>query len=149
MSLVLENNSLDNPAVQSFLTESVIPLRLAVIDPSGWPLVCSLWFLHDEGTIWCATKASASVARYLEKNPKCSFEVAPESMPYRGVRGQGQASLLPDEGLPTLLRLMDRYLGTRESDFAKWLIRNSADEVAIRIELDWLTAWDFTARMQR
>jgi hypothetical protein len=29
--------------VEAFLTDVVIPLRLACITPMGWPLVLSLW----------------------------------------------------------------------------------------------------------
>ena len=71
------------------------------------------------------------------------------AMPYRGVRGQGRVSILPGEGMPVLLRLIDRYLGTRDSGFAKWLVEYAEDEVAIRIEPEWFTAWDFSKRMAK
>ena len=108
-----------------------------------------MWFLYDDGALWCATKSSASIAQIVGARPECGFEVAPESMPYRGVRGQGEVSLRPEEGLPILLRLIDRYLGTRESEFAQWLIAQATNEVALRIDASWLTAWDFSERMQR
>jgi len=149
MSLVRENSSWELPRIEAFFDECVIPVRLAVVNQSGRPLVCSLWFLYDEGAIWCATKGSASVAKFLAQQGDCGFEVAPESMPYQGVRGQGRVTLLPDEGLPVLLRLLDRYLGTRDSGFAQWLISQADDEVAVRIEPDWYTAWDFSGRMRR
>jgi len=47
-----------------------------------------------------------------------------------------------------LLRLLDRYLGSRDSGFATWLIERASTEVAIRIEPTWLTSWDFSKRMQ-
>jgi hypothetical protein len=46
-----------------------------------------------------------------------------------------------------LLQLIDRYLHSRESKFAQWLIERQAEELAIRIEPEWLSAWDFSARM--
>jgi hypothetical protein len=149
MSLVRASSAWELSRIEAFFVESVIPVRLAVVNESGRPLVCSLWFLYADGALWCATKASASVAKYLEQQPACGFEVAPESMPYRGVRGQGCATVLPDEGLPVLLRLIDRYLGARDSEFAQWLAAQASDEVAIRIEPDWITAWDFSGRMKR
>ena len=30
--------------IESYLKDSVIPLRLSVITPSGYPLVVSMWF---------------------------------------------------------------------------------------------------------
>lgn len=44
---------------------------------------------------------------------------------------------------------MDRYLGTRDSGFARWLLARQDREVAIRIEPDWLTSWDYGERMSR
>ena len=69
-------------------------------------------------------------------------------MPYRGVRGQGRAELSRADGPAVLLRLIDRYLHSRDSTFARWLISRQQDEVAVRIEPDWLTAWDFSGRMR-
>ena len=136
------------PQVDQFLQDCLIPIRLACIQSNGGPLVCSLWYLYDQGVIWCATQRSASVVALLEKQPLCGFEVAPESMPYRGIRGQGKVILSDPEGADTLLRLIDRYLGHRNSDFACWLIARSATEVAIRIEPEWMTSWDFSDRMR-
>ncbi|MEJ2138717.1 MAG: hypothetical protein P8Y61_04565 [Gammaproteobacteria bacterium] len=68
-------------------------------------------------------------------------------MPYRGVRGQGRATLDDAIGAPTLTRLIDRYLGTRESGFARWLMARSNFEVAIQVEPEWMTSWDFSQRM--
>jgi len=149
MSRIKSSSAWDQQRISRFLTATVIPIRLACLDRRGDPLVCSLWYLYDEGAIWCATQASASVVKLLETHPRCGFEVAPETMPYRGVRGQGRVELSAEQGPGTLLRLIDRYLGTRDSGFAAWLIARSASEVAIRIEPDWLTSWDFGARMKQ
>ena len=138
-----------NSRSSEFFASTVIPLRLACIDRDGDPLVCSLWYLYSEGALWCATQQSARVVGFLEAEPRCGFEVAPETMPYCGVRGQGRVSLLPAEGPGMLLRLIDRYLGNRDSGFASWLITRSADEVAMRIEADWVTSWDFSKRMDK
>jgi len=147
MSVLKAKSQWELPQIESFLVDTEIPVKLACINGAGRPLVCSLWYLYDDGAIWCATKASSDVAGFLKDSADCGFEVAPESMPYKGVRGQGRVTLMPDAGLPVLLRLLDRYLGTRESAFAKWLIDQAHDEVAIKIEPDWLTSWDFTKRM--
>jgi len=137
----------DEEQIAAFLNECVIPVRLACVNGAGRPLVCSLWFMYDDDAIWCATKDSSDVVGFLKGSADVGFEVAPESMPYRGVRGQGKAQILPARGVPVLGRLMDRYLGTRESEFAQWLFAQATDEVAIRIDPDWFTAWDFSKRM--
>ena len=134
--------------IRRFLASAEIPVRLACLASGGAPLLCSLWFLYDEDAIWCATPRSARLATLLAQDPRCAFEIAGDLMPYRGVRGQGTARLSRADGPAVLLRLIDRYLHTRESTFARWLISRQQDEVAVRIEPEWLTAWDFSARMQ-
>ena len=147
MFSVRANSDWSLEQIEAFFTASVIPLRLACRTTSGQPLICSLWFLYEDGALWCATKPNASVAKLLLQDAGCGFEVAPDSMPYRGVRGQGRAVLRQDRGMEVLLRLIDRYLGTRDTRFAQWLIKSAADEVAIEVRPDWLTAWDFSGRM--
>ena len=146
--VIRSNSAWSAQQIASFLEAQRIPIRLACLASSGNPIVCSLWYLHDDGALWCATQKTAKVAAYLARHPVCGFEVAPEAMPYKGVRGQGKATLLPERGLDILQRLIDRYVGNRESDFARWLIKRGSREVAIRIDPIWLTAWDFAPRMK-
>jgi hypothetical protein len=134
--------------IERFLAGCVIPVRLACLTSRREPIVCSLWYLHEDGALWCATQNSAKVAQYLRHHPFCGFEISTESLPYKGVRGQGEVTLSLERGPDILLRLIDRYLGTRDSGFARWLIARSSDEVAIAIRPRWLTAWDFSTRMR-
>jgi nitroimidazol reductase NimA-like FMN-containing flavoprotein (pyridoxamine 5'-phosphate oxidase superfamily) len=134
--------------IRQFLASAEIPVRLACLGGGGTPLLLSLWFLADDEAIWCATPRSARLATLLAQDPRCAFEIAGDLMPYRGVRGQGTARLSRADGPAVLLRLIDRYLHTRETSFARWLIARQQDEVAVRIEPGWLTAWDFSARMR-
>jgi len=134
--------------IKEFFTSCVIPVHLAVMMPNGTPVVCSLWYLWDEGALWCATQATAKVAKCLVENPNCGFEVAPDSPPYKGVRGQGKATVTKDNAMEILLRLMDRFDIQREARLAKWLISRADTEVAICIKPTWLTAWDYSPRMR-
>ena len=43
--------------------------------------------------------------------------------------------------------LVDRYLGSRETKFASWLLRRSDDEVKIELDIRWMTSWDYSGRM--
>jgi nitroimidazol reductase NimA-like FMN-containing flavoprotein (pyridoxamine 5'-phosphate oxidase superfamily) len=147
MSVIRPSSAWGRAQIEAFLGECVIPVRLAVLNSESLPLVCSLWYLYDEGCLWCATQRTASVVKLLAREPFCGFEIAPDSMPYRGVRGQGRVTLDDATGSRTLTRLIDRYLGTRESGFAQWLMARSNAEVAIRVEPEWMTSWDFSQRM--
>jgi nitroimidazol reductase NimA-like FMN-containing flavoprotein (pyridoxamine 5'-phosphate oxidase superfamily) len=84
MVLISENNA-------KYLEEAPIPLSLACVTESGWPMVVSLWYKYSESKLWCATQRTAKVFEYLRHEPRCAFEVADEAPPYRGVRGQGMA----------------------------------------------------------
>ncbi len=131
-----------------FLVETVIPLRLAVIAPSGWPVIVSLWFLAEGDMIWCATHESAKTIRLLELNSQCAFEVAPDHPPYLGLRGQANVELFPERGADILKRLIDRYQGSRDSDLARWLLSRSEEEIAIAIAPVRMQSWDYSSRMR-
>ncbi len=133
--------------IDHHLREAVIPLRLACVAPDGAPLVLSLWYLWRDGAFWCATSPRAHVVKLLRDEPRCGFEVAGDAPPYRGVRGQGRADLVPEIGGSILEALVDRYVGTRESLFARRLLSRRNDEMAIQISPTNISSWDFARRM--
>lgn len=135
--------------IEQFLNEAKIPARFAFVARSGAPLVCSLWYLYQDGALWFATQRDARIVAMLEGEPRCGFEVAGDAAPYRGVRGQGRATLVAERGPAVLEQLVDRYLGTRESKFARWLLARQQQEIAVRLDFTWLTSWDFASRMTR
>jgi nitroimidazol reductase NimA-like FMN-containing flavoprotein (pyridoxamine 5'-phosphate oxidase superfamily) len=138
----------DQPAVDAFLRATSVPMRLAVNTSSGFPTVTPLWFLWQEGSLWAAAKPDAAIIRLLRRDGRCAFDISPETPPYHGVRGKGEAIVLED-GLPILRTLVDRYMGDRSPEFRTWLLGRSADECAVRIEPARITSWDFRKRMQK
>lgn len=139
---------LDHEQVAELLDTSVIPLRLACVAPSGWPVVVSLWFARRGEELVCATQRSSSVVRLLEHDPRCGFEVAGERPPYRGVRGRARVAIEPDEGLATLSELLTRYLGGTDGAFAQRLLARATPEVVLRLDPVELSGWDYTRRMR-
>ena len=132
----------------TFLSTQDSPIRLAVIDDDGFPIVCSLWFILNDDHILCASHASAKIIRVLKKNPNCAFEVSINEMPYKGVRGKAIASLEKDSDGLVLGRLLERYVGNSQPSLTKWLLSRRQDEYAIRLEIKTMSTWDFSARMQ-
>jgi hypothetical protein len=130
-----------------FLAETRVPLRLAVNGASGHPLLASLWFTAQDGRLWCATQRDSRIATLLARDPRCAFEVAPESPPYRGVRGQAVASLHDERGPEMLALLIERYLGDRTSELARWLLGRADGETAIALAPRSLVSWDYSERM--
>ena len=118
-----------------------------MLTSNGAPLVLSLWFMHRDDAIWCACNKKARVIELLGKNSRCGFEIAAETPPYRGVRGQGIAQLDAPGGARVLAELLKRYRIPDHSRLAKMLAEEAVNEVAIRIEPEWMTSWDFTTRM--
>jgi len=133
--------------IERFLHDYRAPLRLAVRAGSDYPMSCSLWFRHRNGRLLCATKDDATVVRRLRADPRCGFELAPNEPPYFGVRGRGRASIVSEGSVELLGELIDRYLGDRDSELAGWLLGNVENEVTIAIEPEWVTSWDYSARM--
>ena len=133
--------------VEGFLREATIPIRLAVASALDVPLVLSLWFLWQRPAIWCATKDAARVVALLRRRPACGFEIAADSPPYRGVRGQGVAALVKAQGPVVLKRLLERYGVAPQSRLTQTLTKHPDIEMAIRIEPTWITSWDYSDRM--
>lgn len=133
--------------IESYLKDSVIPLRLSVITPSGYPLVVSMWFVYEEQVIWCAAQKDSALVSHLTKNCNCGFEVAPNEPPYMGVRGKGKVEIA-DKGIEKLEALIDRYLDENNKGLAEWLLSRSSNEVAIKIRPECLYSWDYSGRMK-
>ena len=135
--------------LHAFLEKAIIPARVAVNTPAGAPLVLSLWFLPRDGAIWCACNKAARVVELLRENARCGFEIASEIPPYRGVRGQGTATLDAPGGAEVLAALLARYNIAASSRLATTLSKAAANdnEIAIRIDPAWMTSWDFSERM--
>ena len=133
--------------IEQYFAQKTIPLRLSVISRAGWPVVLSLWYLFEDGVFKCATRRNAKVVDMIDGNPRCGLEVAGETLPYHGVRGQGVATIDEQNGAAMLERLADRYIGQKETPFRRWLLAGTHDEVAITITPIRLMSWDYRDRM--
>lgn len=134
--------------IEAYLKETLIPLRLSCVTPTGWPVVLSLWYLYRDGQLWCATQQTARVVNYLAHEPRCAFEVASDLPPYCGVRGQGRATLDAHLGPSILSQLIIRYLGGPDNPLAEQLRSQDHNEVAIIIKPVRVYTWNYTARMR-
>lgn len=133
--------------IATFFQDSLIPMRLACVGTDGYPRVVSLWFLYEEGKLFCASHSSAVLVTLLRSNDKVGFEVATNDPPYCGVRGQGNATLTQEGGARMLERLLQRYLGALDSPLAQWLLSRSKDELLISVQPRRLFSWDYRQRM--
>ncbi len=135
--------------IDRFLATTHIPVRLAVNGASGYPVLASLWYLHRGDTIWCATQRASSIASSLARDPRCAFEIAPDGLPYHGVRGQARASLHDGRGEEILRLLIERVTYHPDADLARWLLSRADRETAIALAPRTLLSWDYRERMAR
>lgn len=134
--------------IETFVTETVIPMRLSCVASTGYPLVTSLWFLWQDDYFWCAVQAHSRVAAHCRRNNRCGFEIAGDQPPYRGVRGLADVAIVPEAGERVLRGCIARYLGDEQSDLAQWLLGRVSTEVALRIEPRRIFSWDYSGRMK-
>jgi hypothetical protein len=122
-------------------------MRLAAQTSGGFPVLLSLWFAREGGALVAAVHRDSKIVRRLEDNPRCAFEVAVNTPPYRGVRGQAEVTLASSRGGEVLERLLLRYLGSLESSLARWLLSRREDEVALLLRPVNMESWDYGERM--
>ncbi|ELZ44895.1 hypothetical protein C463_08062 [Halorubrum californiense DSM 19288] len=165
----------DRERVDEFLATARVPVRLGCRTPSDHPWIVSLWFAWDPdagaaaeaadgsdagdaadatdtsgspaGAIRCATSASADLVEFVEHDDSVSFDVSTNDPPYKGIRGRGRATVVPDEDKRLLRSLLTKYLGGTDNATADRLLRPDREEVEIRIEPERLHAWDYSERM--
>lgn len=133
---------------ETYLKETVIPLRLSCKTESGWPVGLSLWYLYQDGLLYCATQRSAKVVSYLEHDPRCAYEIAGDLPPYCGVRGPAKVTLDEEIGVEILKKLLYRYTGGLDHPLAQNLLAKSETEVALILEPIKVFSWNFTPRMK-
>ena len=139
-----------NTEITDFLDRAKIPLRLSVLNESGWPIILSLWFTYtNDGKFLLATPEKAKVVNLLRKNPKCAFEISNEEPPYCGIRGQAKARILESRGIEVLKKLLHRYIRDGEkSPLGKRLLSRKIEEVAIELTPINMFTWNFSDRMK-
>jgi len=137
----------DRADTEAFLAAATVPLRLSCHTPGGDLWMLSLWFRYAEDSLWCATSADADVVEYLAHDDRVAFEISTNEPPYRGLRGNGVASVTPDAEKRLLRALLERYLGGTDSALAERLLAPDREEVRIEIDPRRCYTWDFTERM--
>ena len=133
--------------IEAYLFQSLLPIRLSAISAGGWPNVVSLWFIYQDGFLKCVSKPNSHIINCLKSNPRCGFEIAGESPPYFGVRGQANATLDSGQGPSLLPDLIDRYLGGDDTSFRRWLLAEKNQEIAILLKPRGFMSWDYRQRM--
>ena len=139
---------IDTESLGAYFENTKIPLRLSCVTNSGWPVVLSLWYLFEDGILYCATPENAKVVSYLRAEPRCAFEIAADMPPYCGVRGQALATINLERGIEILERLLVRYTGDSHNSLAQNLLTRPVPEAAIQLMPQRIFTWNFSNRMK-
>ncbi|MFO7833409.1 MAG: pyridoxamine 5'-phosphate oxidase family protein [Halohasta sp.] len=137
----------DREQTETFLTSQTVPVRLSCHTPGDTLWMLSLWYLYRDDALWCATSANADVVDYLTADDRVAFEISTNQPPYKGIRGNGTASVDADTDKALLQELLERYLGGTDSALAEQLLSPDREEVRIRIDPARVYTWDFSERM--
>ncbi|MEH6445513.1 MAG: hypothetical protein V7784_16585 [Oceanospirillaceae bacterium] len=143
------NSAWSEDEIFQYLDKAITPIRISCIDTDGYPIICSLWFIHLDGILWSASHKNAHIIKTLGNTTKVAFEVANNEYPYYGIRGKADIILLKDDPEDILEKVIDKYLQGSNKKLSNWLLSRKKDEYAIKISPVTLNSWDFSARMDR
>ena len=144
---ILKASAWSEDQILNYLERADTPLRISCNQTDGYPLICSLWFVHKDGILWSASHKNSYLVKALKNNPKIGLEVATNELPYHGVRGKADTELIDDSSGKILGKVSGKYLQGGNESLSRWLLSRKEDEYAIKIKPISLTSWDFSARM--
>ena len=104
--------------ILNYLNNANTPLRISCNDSDGYPIICSLWFIHKDGVLWAASHKNAHVVKVLQSTNKIGLEIATNEMPYQGIRGKATVELIDDSAGKVLSQLINKYLGSSNTQLA-------------------------------
>ena len=139
----------DNTRDTKDLVNLAVPLRLACLTNSGWPMIVPLWFKFLNDRFYCATQEDAKIISYLKKDNRCAFEISSEIPPYRGIRGQGKTIIKKELGINILQTIIEKYIQKKDTNLTTFLLKRKENEVAIEIIPIKIFYWDYTNRMKK
>ena len=129
--------------------ESKLNLQIATIDEKVEPNIQPVWFYYDKNgeKLMITTSKSAKKTQNLRKKPTIYFSIDDESLPYKGVKGKGVATIVEDHyrTVPQGDVLSMKYLGTLDHPIAKMISDRSmkGEVVVIEISPKFFSTWDF------
>ncbi len=135
--------------IHEFLKTHNEPMRIAFNDGSAFPRICSVWYYYSAKStqIIAVSHQNAFINKSLKKNPHVGFEIGTNSPPYQGIRGQAKVNAIQSLGKEYLPVLLKKYLSDDFEQLQHWLMRRADQEEALVLDIEWITAWDYSHRM--
>lgn len=115
------------------------------MNPEGYPHVVPVWHAYIDGSLYFDTdKESVKVRNVEDTGVGAGVVDAGDSYSdLRGVLVQGEAGVVDDEARRKVMEHnVDKWFGGEVPDFVQQ--RNQdVERIAIKLEMDHVTAWDF------
>jgi len=139
-------SSMTEEETRNFLSNKKLFARIGAIDKNGDPNVHPVWYYFDNDKIYFETGKNARKAQNIKKRSKIYFCIDDDTVPYKGVRGKGVATILQDvnTSLSIVEKLVIKYTGNFDNKMAKFLFNSvkSGESVVIEITPLFFATWD-------
>ena len=132
--------------------EGKLNLQIANIDEKDEPNIQPVWFYYDKdlGKLLLTTSKLAKKTRNLRRKSTIYFSIDDENLPYKGVKGKGNATVVEDPNriVPQAEKISLKYLGTLDHPAAKEMADRSKNGEGVLVEISpkFFSTWDFGKR---
>ena len=105
-------------ALEAFLEEPGLLMRLGTLGRDGYPQVTPVWYLYEDGRFYITTASDRVKARNMQAHPKVGFAIDRDTKPYRGVSLWGEAKLVAEgeAARPMTRSIAARYVPAEQLD---------------------------------
>jgi len=107
-------------------------LQIATVNDKGEPNIQPIWFCYDkdEVKLLIITSKVAKKTQNLNNRPTIYFSIDDENLPYKGVKGKGNATIVEDPNRVVIqaAKISMKYLGTLDHPTAKEMADRSMNE---------------------
>ena len=124
------------------LLELPVVAVLVTYRADGSAVSSPVWFRAMPSTVEVVIAQNDVKLRQLERDPRCSLLVFENQPPFRGVRFEGPAQLLPDRDDRTRRAIATRYLGREQG---RRFCLGRAPGVVLSLPRAGARAWDLRA----
>ena len=106
------------PAIESFLNQPGLLMRLGTVGRDGFPHVTPVWYGYEDGAFFVTTVSDRVKARNMLDNPRVGFAIDSDVRPYRGLSATGTARLVAEGEAARALtrRIAGRYVPAERLD---------------------------------
>ncbi|GFN40629.1 MAG: pyridoxamine 5'-phosphate oxidase [Marine Group I thaumarchaeote] len=137
---------LTEPQTIDFLSNSKLNLLLGTVDRNGEPNVHPVWYLFQDGKLYIETGKNSKKVQNIRQKNIVYFCVDDENMPYKGVRGKGEARISEDikSNIPIAEKIMLKYTGSLDNEIAKMLMDGVKEGLSAILEISpkYYSTWD-------